>query len=84
MKYCIKCRTKDPNFYYCSKCGNVMRELLIEDEGEVFVKLREDDNVSGAGFHVGCCGFVDMFASSLIQKKVFACKKCYLRIVKVN
>jgi len=61
-----------------------MRELLIEDEGEVFVKFREDDNISGAGFHVGCCGVVDMFVSSLIQKKVFACKKCYMRIVKVN
>ena len=82
MKYCVKCRTQDLTFEYCSRCGSVMRELLVGEEGEIFVKLREDDNISAAGLHVGCGGIVSLFESSWFQKKVFVCKKCCLRIMR--
>ena len=84
MKYCVKCRTQDLTFKYCPRCGNIMRELLIGDEGEIFVKFHESDDVCGGGLHVGCGGIINLLESSWFQKKVFVCKKCCLRITKVE
>lgn len=84
MKYCVKCRTQDLTFKYCPRCGNIMRELLIGDEGEIFVKSHEDEIVAGGGFHVGCGGIVSVLESSSFLKKVFVCKKCCLRITKLK
>lgn len=85
MRYCVKCRAQDLTFKYCPRCGNIMRELLIGDEGEIFVKFHEsDDDVRGGGLHVGCGGIINVFESSWFQKKVFVCKKCCLRIMKAK
>ena len=79
MNACKKCafvgETK-----YCPNCGAVMRHIIWQDENDILVQKLEEDNISGAGFHVGC-GSVVYESETSSGKRVFSCHQCCLRVV---
>ena len=80
MKVCKTCGRKGDS-EYCPHCGNKMRIILIEQNSEIFVAAYTEDNIVGAGFHVGCDGIVESHKTSVEGVYAYSCRKCFLRIL---
>ncbi len=64
---------------FCPRDGERLREVGIEQGGEVFLRKHEKENISCFGVHSRCGGYVYKYASS-DGRTVYTCKTCCLRI----
>jgi DNA-directed RNA polymerase subunit RPC12/RpoP len=89
MRVCKKCGNVLTSYsldtYYCPKCGEPLREVLVKTDDDTFVRALPEDHISCAGYHIGCGlhgemnGFVDIVWTTS-RKKIYRCLGCGLRI----
>lgn len=86
--YCTKCDTYFGDVAlidvhskrFCYHCGEPLREELVSENGEIFIKALLEDDILSSNYHLGCGGIVNRSSTSTPGIDVYACSKCYLRI----
>ncbi len=87
IKYCRICAKKyetvlaeAPSLKYCTVCSGGLREVRVEEYGEIFIESIQEDNIMADGVHLGCGACTEKRKTSVKGVFVHVCRGCFCRI----